>query len=72
MKKLGFVLVMMLAIVSLLVVGCGGGDGEEATPTATESPGATATQSPTEQKPPGQQLQQPLPQHNHLAYWAIF
>ncbi len=43
MKKLGFVLVMMLAIISLLVVGCGGGDGEEATPTATESPGATST-----------------------------
>ncbi|MGB2856433.1 MAG: hypothetical protein WBC61_07300, partial [Dehalococcoidia bacterium] len=53
MKKLGFVLVMMLAIVSLLVAGCGGGDGEEATPTATESPGATATQPPTETETPG-------------------
>lgn len=53
MKRLGFVLIMMLAVVALLVAGCGGGDGEEATPTATESPGATATQPPTETETPG-------------------
>jgi len=53
MKRLGFILIMMLAVVALLVAGCGGGDGEEATPTATESPGATATQPPTETETPG-------------------
>ena len=53
MKRLGFVLIMMLAVVALLVAGCGGGDGEEATPTATESPGATATQPPTATETPG-------------------
>ncbi len=51
MKRLGFVLIIMLAVVALLVAGCGGG--EEATPTATESPGATATQPPTETETPG-------------------
>ena len=53
MKRLGFVLIMMLAVVALLVAGCGGGDGEEATPTATESPGATATETPAPTQPPG-------------------
>lgn len=54
MKRLGFVLIMMLSVIALLVAGCGGG--EEATPTATESPGATstpeATATPGETEPP--------------------
>jgi len=45
MKRLGFALVLMLAIVSLLVAGCDGGE-EEATPTPTATPGAAATATP--------------------------
>jgi len=47
MKRLGFVLVLMLAIASLLVVGCDGGEGEEATPTPTPTPTLTPTPTPT-------------------------
>ena len=49
MKRLGFVLVLMLAIVSLAIAGCGGGEeGGEASPTATATPGETATPTATE------------------------
>ena len=51
MKKLGFIFVIVLAVVSLLLAGCGGGD-EEASPTATKSPGATVTETPGESVPP--------------------
>lgn len=45
MKRLGFVLVLIVAMVSLLVASCGGAD-EETTPTATATPGATVTGTP--------------------------
>lgn len=48
MKKLGFVLVLMVAVASLLMAGCGGGGEEEGTPTPTEGPGATGTPTVTE------------------------
>ena len=58
MKRLGFVLVLMLAIASLLVVGCDGGEGEEATPTPTPTPTLiptpTPTPTPTATIPPGE------------------
>lgn len=41
MKKLGFLLIAMLALLALVAVACGGE--EEATPTPTESPQATTT-----------------------------
>ncbi len=41
MKKLGAALIVMLAVLTLLAIGCSGGD--EATPTATAAPGATST-----------------------------
>ena len=44
MKKLGVILVLMLAIVSLLAAGCGGDD--ETTPVPTATPGATGTGAP--------------------------
>jgi outer membrane lipoprotein-sorting protein len=55
MKRLGFVLIMVLAIVSLLVAGCGGGD-EEPSPTASASPGATVTETPGEAETPAPTL----------------
>ena len=58
MKRLGFVLVLMLAIASLLVVGCDGGEGEDATPTPTPTPTLiptpTPTPTPTATIPPGE------------------
>jgi len=44
MKRLGFVFVLMLAIVALLVVGCE--EDEKATPTPTATPEATPTATP--------------------------
>jgi hypothetical protein len=44
MKRLGFVLIVMLVTASVIVAGCGGG--EEPSPTATATPGATATATP--------------------------
>jgi outer membrane lipoprotein-sorting protein len=41
MKRMGFTMTMALAVVSLLVAGCGGG--EEATPAPTPTPEPTAT-----------------------------
>jgi len=41
MKKSCFIVVILLTVISLLVIGCGGG--EEATPAATKTPGATGT-----------------------------
>jgi outer membrane lipoprotein-sorting protein len=41
MKRMGFTMIMALAVVSLLVAGCGGG--EEATPAPTPTPEPTAT-----------------------------
>ncbi len=49
MKKLGIILIAVIALFSIVAVGCGGG--EEATPTeapgATVAPGATATPAAT-------------------------
>ena len=39
MKKLGIILIAVIALFSIVAVGCGGG--EEATPTPTKAPGAT-------------------------------
>lgn len=44
MKRVGFILILMLVAVSLLVVGCGG-DGGESTPTPTEATHAQPTAS---------------------------
>lgn len=55
MKKLGLLLVIMVAIVSLLVIGCGGG-GEEAGTTATPKATSTATATPTKTSATGDTL----------------
>jgi outer membrane lipoprotein-sorting protein len=59
MKKLGLLLVIMVAIVSLLVIGCGGG-GEEtgatATPASTPKATSTATSTPTKTTATGDTL----------------
>lgn len=46
MKRLWFILLMMVALVSLLVTGCGGG-GEQGEATPTPTPTSTATATPT-------------------------
>jgi beta-xylosidase len=43
MKRLGFVLIFVLAVISLLGIGCSGGE-EQANPTATSTVNPTATQ----------------------------
>jgi outer membrane lipoprotein-sorting protein len=47
MRRTGFTLVMALAVISLLVAGCGGGDEETATPTPTPEPTATVVATAT-------------------------
>ncbi len=63
MKKLGLLLVIMVAIVSLLVIGCGGG-GEEAGTTAT--PKTTSTATPTKTAATGDTLADLLAQGQNI------
>ena len=41
MKKLGILLIAVIALFSIVAVGCGGGEEATPTPTPTEAPGAT-------------------------------